>query len=251
MTSDRTSTPQYGALTLIFFTLAPAALALLAKGAAAQGLSQFGGIVATSAYLFAEVIILAMFMGVIAMRDNVGSWINVVGYRQRQTWPLFVVALAIATAYSIYFRDHFSWPLLNQFSQQVREAMSFWPPEFLKRPERGFPLDDAASSSAIIGSYSLLLLAFGAASAFQTLYFRGVILPRMDRLGWAAPFVNTALFVIYHFSSPWFWPQFFIFTLMWGVIAYATRSVWAVVVSHIIFNTYWFAGQILSEIGAG
>ncbi|MEO1243427.1 MAG: CPBP family intramembrane glutamic endopeptidase [Pseudomonadota bacterium] len=248
MTSSKTFTPQYGALALIFFTLAPAVLVLLAKGAAAQGLSQVGGIAATSAYLFAEVAILAGFMAMIAKRDQAGAWINAVGYQRRQSLIAFLIVLAVATAYAIYFRDIFRWPALNAFSQQVREAVAFWPPEFLQRPPRAFPLDESAGSATLIASYSLLILAFGGASAFQTLYFRGVILPRMDRLGWLAPFANTALFVVYHLSSPWFWPQFFIFTLMWGVLAFATRSVWAVMLSHVIFNTYWFAGQILTEL---
>ena len=163
---------------------------------------------------------------------------------------MFVLFLAIATAYAIYFRDYHEWGALDALSQRFREALSFWPPEAFRRPDRGFPIDESAGAMTIIGGYSLLLLAYGAASAFQTLYFRGVILPRMDRMGWIAPVANTALFAAYHLSSPWFWPQFFIFTLMWGIVAYATRSVWAVVVSHIIFNTYWFAGEIFGAISA-
>ena len=37
----------------------------------------------------------------------------------------------------------------------------------------------------------------------EELYFRGFLLPRMDRLGKAAPLVNAALFSIYHLFSPW------------------------------------------------
>ncbi len=249
MKLNKTSTPQYSPMAILFFTLAPAVLTLLAKGAAATFLERFGGVLATSTYLFAEVAVLAAFIRVIARRDRVGAWANVIGYRRRQRWIVFLIVFAIATAYAIYFRDFFRWPALNAFSQQMREAMAFWPPDWLQRPSRGLPLDETASSSTVIGSYLLLMLAFGGASAFQTLYFRGVLLPRMDRLSWVAPIANTALFAAYHLSSPWFWPQFFIFTLMWGVLAYATRSVWAVVLSHIVFNTYWFAGQILSELG--
>lgn len=249
MKSAKTSTPQYGPIALLFFTLAPAALTLLAKGASNTFLERFGGIPATSAYLFAEAIILAAFIWGIAKRDKLGRWIEAIGYRSAQPFTIFVLVFLIATAYAIYFRDFFRWPPLNNFSQHARELMAFWPPDWLQRPERGFPLDDNATSLAIIGNYSLLMLAFGGASAFQTLYFRGVLLPRMDRFGWAAPLANTALFAAYHLSSPWFWPQFFIFTLMWGVLAYATRSVWAVVLSHIVFNTYWFADQILGEFG--
>lgn len=37
----------------------------------------------------------------------------------------------------------------------------------------------------------------------EELYFRGFLLPRMGRLKSAAPFVNAALFSLYHFFTPW------------------------------------------------
>lgn len=37
----------------------------------------------------------------------------------------------------------------------------------------------------------------------EELYFRGFLLPRMNKLGKAAPLVNVVLFSIYHFFTPW------------------------------------------------
>lgn len=37
----------------------------------------------------------------------------------------------------------------------------------------------------------------------EELYFRGFLLPRMNRQGKAAPLVNVVLFSIYHFFTPW------------------------------------------------
>jgi membrane protease YdiL (CAAX protease family) len=37
----------------------------------------------------------------------------------------------------------------------------------------------------------------------EEVYFRGFLLPRMNKLGKSAPLVNAALFSIYHFFSPW------------------------------------------------
>ena len=37
----------------------------------------------------------------------------------------------------------------------------------------------------------------------EEIYFRGFLLPRMNKLGKAAPFVNVALFSLYHFFTPW------------------------------------------------
>ena len=50
-------------------------------------------------------------------------------------------------------------------------------------------------------------------------YFRGFLLPRMNKLGKLAPLINTVLFSLYHFFSPWQ-----ILTRIFGFlpIAYAT-----------------------------
>ena len=37
----------------------------------------------------------------------------------------------------------------------------------------------------------------------EELYFKGFLLPRMEKMCKAAPFVNTLLFTLYHFWSPW------------------------------------------------
>lgn len=37
----------------------------------------------------------------------------------------------------------------------------------------------------------------------EELYFRGFLLPRISRFGKWAPFINTVLFSIYHFFTPW------------------------------------------------
>jgi len=37
----------------------------------------------------------------------------------------------------------------------------------------------------------------------EEVYFRGFLLPRMGKLGKAAPLVNTVLFSLYHFFTPW------------------------------------------------
>jgi len=37
----------------------------------------------------------------------------------------------------------------------------------------------------------------------EEIYFRGFLLPRMEKLGKFAPFVNTILFSLYHMFTPW------------------------------------------------
>jgi membrane protease YdiL (CAAX protease family) len=71
----------------------------------------------------------------------------------------------------------------------------------------------------------------------EELYFRGHLLPRIDRFGRWAPVINTSLFSLYHFWSPWqvlvrlagFLP------MTWA--AWRTRSVYVSMAAHITVNT--------------
>jgi membrane protease YdiL (CAAX protease family) len=76
------------------------------------------------------------------------------------------------------------------------------------------------------------------AAATDELYFRGFLLPRMERWGWAAPVVNSLLFAVYHFYFPGNVPGIFVQFLP---IAYVVmiRKNWRIgAVVHIMFNLW-------------
>ncbi|MDJ0709486.1 MAG: CPBP family intramembrane metalloprotease [Woeseiaceae bacterium] len=244
---DTADAKQYPLGHLLLLTFVPAMAVLIVKGLS-RNLESLGGVAASSSYLFAEALILASIIIIVTRIEGPLSLRNAIPYQARRGAAVLIAALIVSTVWSIYFRDHFRWQALSELSAWIRAHLDFWPPEFLRRPNSGYPLPEAIPLAQKIGLYVTSLLAFGTASAMQTLYFRGFLLPRMDRLGWMAPIANSLLFVVFHLSSPWFWPQFFIFTLMWGVVTYATRNVWPAVISHVIFNTYGFAGAILREL---
>jgi hypothetical protein len=71
----------------------------------------------------------------------------------------------------------------------------------------------------------------------EELYFRGFLLPRMERLGRWAPLVNVSLFSLYHLWSPW---QLFARILGLAPTVYAvrrTRNVYLGMVVHCSLNT--------------
>jgi membrane protease YdiL (CAAX protease family) len=80
------------------------------------------------------------------------------------------------------------------------ENVFFWVPEWLF-----FSEDFARYSVAAL----LLTWVFGfvvnaiVGPIVEELYFRGYLLPRISRLGAWAPLLNTVLFSIYHFFTPW------------------------------------------------
>lgn len=84
----------------------------------------------------------------------------------------------------------------------VRGVFSGLPAWYLR------PLDvDVAhhySATAWTVTFAAYLVLNGLAGPIvEELYFRGWLLPRMDRFGRWAPLLNAALFSLYHFWSPW------------------------------------------------
>ncbi len=232
------SVPQFGFLMILVATFLPAFLKAFAGIAASKATSLPAG-VGISAYLLLEAVFFVVIIYALGRRDGAFDLKFAIPYQARVNPVYFLLLLAAVTAYAIYFRDFFRWAPLMNFASYLQQALSFWPPEWLSRP--GFAFDDAsAATSTRILTLILGMVSIGAASAMQTIYFRGFLLPRMEWFGWAVPFINTALFAMFHIHSPAFWHLFFIFTVGWGVVAYAVRNVWIVAISHVIFNTYSF-----------
>ena len=71
----------------------------------------------------------------------------------------------------------------------------------------------------------------------EELYFRGHLLPRIDRLGRAAPVLNTVLFSLYHFWSPWQNLVRVVGLLPWVYVVWRKRSVQLSIAVHGTANT--------------
>ena len=121
--------------------------------------------------------------GVVLFRNRIPKlrlFINVLG--------LCVWAFAVAIGLS--FIDTF---LLERFF--------FWVPDRLQL--NGFsPTDHSITVFQIATVFNLLVFGI-AAPLIEELYFRGFLLPRMSGMGRSAPIVNSVLFVLYHFWTPW------------------------------------------------
>lgn len=70
----------------------------------------------------------------------------------------------------------------------------------------------------------------------EELYFRGHLLPRLDRYGRGAPLVHAVLFTLYHVWTPWRWPQVLLGGLPTYWMAWRTRSAWLSMTAHIMIN---------------
>jgi hypothetical protein len=76
----------------------------------------------------------------------------------------------------------------------------------------------------------------------EELYFRGYLLNRIPGPSWLAPFVDAALFAVYHFWQPYNWPSIFCFSLpmIWAVWRF--KDVRISIAAHVLLNLLGFAG---------
>jgi hypothetical protein len=69
------------------------------------------------------------------------------------------------------------------------------------------------------------------------LYFRGYLLPRIERFGKWAPLINLSLFSLYHFWTPWEFLSRIILLLPWVYVAWRKRNIYLIMTAHCAANT--------------
>jgi membrane protease YdiL (CAAX protease family) len=74
------------------------------------------------------------------------------------------------------------------------------------------------------------------AAIVEELYFRGYLMPRLSALkGWA-PLVNTVLFALQHFLTPWQVPFIILGVLPQAYLVYKKRNIYLGILAHSILN---------------
>ncbi len=129
-------------------------------------------------------------------RKNGSSLGSVVLYREPVPRAQFVALVLGLLAWSAIFYV-LLYPPLDAF---FIENVFFWLPEEL------FLAEDFAryTAAALVITWVLGFVVNGIAGPMvEEAYFRGYLLPRISRFGVWAPLLNTVLFSIYHFFTPW------------------------------------------------
>jgi membrane protease YdiL (CAAX protease family) len=83
----------------------------------------------------------------------------------------------------------------------------------------------------------------------EELYFRGHLLPSLERYGRLAPAINTFLFAIYHFFSPWRYPAIVIGFLPITWLARRERSVLVSIAAHMTINVITVLSLAAAALG--
>jgi membrane protease YdiL (CAAX protease family) len=82
----------------------------------------------------------------------------------------------------------------------------------------------------------------------EEMYFRGHLMPRLERFGRAAPVISTALFALYHVWTPWRWPAILVgFT----PIAWQARergSIYVSMTAHLVINNVYLLLMVVGVL---
>ena len=82
----------------------------------------------------------------------------------------------------------------------------------------------------------------------EELYFRGFLLPRMNKFGIFAPFVNVVIFSLYHFFSPWENITRILAVTPLAYSVWINKNIKIGIIIHCSLNTLSCIGAIISII---
>jgi hypothetical protein len=185
------------------------------------------GVPLSLAFTLAVVLVgLPLMLSVLAVSRRWG------GVRYREAMPVWLFAVlyvgGLALAFALLFGTA---PLREYLAHHVFQ----WLPNYL--------LPDA--EPAVPSKRSLVLLALilqlavdgVAAPVVEELYFRGLLLPRMEKFGLMGPALNALLFTVQHFWQPFNWPLIFLMNLPLAYVVRWRRNIYIAMFLHCSANT--------------
>jgi membrane protease YdiL (CAAX protease family) len=112
----------------------------------------------------------------------------------------------------------------------IKKVFSWLPAWFIYSDNSGY------SRIILIVMVTAYGIANVSAAIVEELYFRGYLMPRLSRLkGWA-PFVNTVLFALQHFLTPWQQPFIILGVLPQAYVVSKKRNIYLGIMAHSLLN---------------
>ena len=182
-------------------------------------------------------VIVPLELGCLAIvaRRTTGSWSPLAVTDYKSKLPLKrLLPMAIGLAIWFIF-ILIAWIALLE--GWVIDRLLSWVPDSILQfskmnAEGGLP------SASVVAALLVIAFVFNGLVGPMTeeLYFRGYLLPRIERYGIWAPVLNTLLFSIYHVWTPWRWPQIAVGFLPLALAAWRTRSIYVSMTAHVTVN---------------
>jgi uncharacterized protein len=164
--------------------------------------------------------------GIVLYRDHPMPWWKMAALALPiLAWIALVFFVAKPPLNGFFIQHFFAWMPMNFLDDSFLNHLDQYSPAFLR----------------VIGVLFTLSITLG--GAVEELYFRGYLLPRMASRGmlsrgiWA-PVVNTILFSLYHFWSPWENAVRLLALPSWIFATWRTRNLYLALLIHVIINAF-------------
>jgi membrane protease YdiL (CAAX protease family) len=94
----------------------------------------------------------------------------------------------------------------------------------------------SVSALLVVNIASIFVFVIGI-PVVEEMYFRGYLLPRLAHLGFRAVLINSFLFALYHFTTPWVLVSRFLISVPLAYSAYRKQNIIPAIVVHAIANS--------------
>jgi membrane protease YdiL (CAAX protease family) len=236
---------QHSVPTTIAYHLLPGLL-ILAVTVAAVPLVRAAGLPGIAAVLVAMVVQLPILLGHLIRlgwrRNGRLSLAGVVLYRRplpRWQYPLWGVGVTVWGVVMYW--------VFQPITQFLTDLFRWVPPDLLSGEVADYT---GFSKSALLVTFGGMLILNGLiAPPIEEMYFRGYLLPRLSRLGWKAPLLETVLFVLYHVWQPWNYVYTLFTMAAWIFPAYRAKNLYIGVWAHTMLNVTGGVTILLMALG--
>lgn len=228
---DNIAAGQHSLARTLVLHLLPGALITLFYVVAAPVVRGLGFPSLVAIYLAILIVLIPFELGYLLYRArrNGTSLGSVVLYREPVPRAQFVALVLGLFVWSSVFYV-LIYPPLDVF---FIENVFFW------LPDAFFLAEDFArySTATLLFTWVLGFVANAIAGpVVEEVYFRGYLLPRISRFGAWAPLINTVLFSVYHFFTPWQNVGRIVGLLPMVYAAWWKRSIYVSVGAHVLGN---------------
>jgi uncharacterized protein len=170
-----------------------------------------------------------------------------VGYREKLPRRTFVRWTAALTVWFLL------WLVISTafVDRWLADALFSWMPDELLQFSRVSEVGEPIATTALVILVVVAFVLNGVVGpVVEELYFRGHLLPRIERFGRGAPVLNTVLFLLYHLWTPWQVPLRVVGLLPTVWMTWRTRSLRLSIAVHVTINLL-FLTAFLAAFVAG
>lgn len=180
-------------------------------------------------------IVLPLMVGIILHASRQGAKHTeprpAITYRERIQWPGFLLFSLGTLAWAIL-----AFVALSPLADTIKTLAFPWIPQWFELSDYVVNPDEYRPGSVVATWLLALVVTSITVPIVEELYFRGYLLPRIDRYGAWAPLINGVLFSVYHLWSLWLAPTRIIALLPLIYIVWLKRCIYIAIAVHLTLN---------------